>query len=461
MDAVIPAAPSACAAAPAPASREGRRERVLRVLERPRASRDLARFRRALARSLPSAAAPPGSFEPARPRFDVWPTDVPRVAATVAIEAGRDGTVVCRDRDQRIVLSGIGEAPLRTLLRLADGSRSIRALATESSISVDSAIRAVRQALGTVFLLEAVDRLSSDVAHLEVCRYPGSPYDVNRRYWQNCVAVRHALSDFAAALASRQTFCSFLRELHVCYIMGAGLNSFYLPASSARNMLMNKGTGPGELRPVPVDCPLADALVLQHIRLLAELFGDPFGDAPDVAIRDDDGLLWGHSESHSDAAAKALGRSNLFWPAEKVSTEHVDRLWRSALEAYHAAHSGNRKRAIGAIAQLLHRFVCLHPFAVGNIGLIMNIVNWLLRQAAGGYVCHFYVDWCGQCLSARVFAQVFERLVDSYLVDPSDPRAPEMLAARLREVRDTLVAMRSGEPLSLAHTNVLKSLLLE
>jgi hypothetical protein len=56
----------------------------------------------------------------------------------------------------------------------------------------------------------------------------------------------------------------------------------------------------------------------------------------------------------------------------------------------------------------------------GNMGLAMNVVNYLLRRGRGVYLCHLHLDWCAHRLEPPNFNQVFQRAVASYAVQVGD-----------------------------------------
>jgi hypothetical protein len=344
-----------------------------------------------------------------------------------------------------VIFTDVTPEQFRTLLARANGTVSIQQLAQSAAMDLPRALSTVQLGLAWVFRVAEVDRPSCDITPLELCRLPTSPYRLPRHYWSNSVSVRRALSRFEAALQTSQAFWRYLRELHVCYLMGDALDSFYIPASHSRRMLLNAGTTPGAIRMVPVDCPLADDLALKHIRLLAQRFNDRYARSDEVSFRDDDGLLWGYAACGPCTDDAGGDGAHVFWPAEQVLPPHLDRVWNSARRAYAAATRGERQTMLPAVADFLRRFICLHPFITGNMGLVMNIVNWLLRAGAGGYVCHVHLDWCAHRLEGPAFECVFERFVDRYLLDPQDSHAPVALSERIAAIRQALETLRTGE----------------
>lgn len=380
---------------------ENRAGRIDAVLEQPHSSVELKAYRDAVARGASPA------------RFAVRANDTIRLL----LRSGDDLAL----RMTALHLAPAEEKILRWLLENRNESRTLGELASAAGIEIERIVDLVQRGLGSFFTLPILDSLQAEVAAMELCRGPTQPYDLQREYWSNNVDVRRRLARLSDHAADGPALRGFLRQLHVIYLMGETLDSFYVPASAVRSKLSWPDSGPGQIRWGESRCAVESVSLLRYLRHLACALGDRFATSEEVIAQDEDGFLWGRASGTHVVIADKERRVHVYHPATPVLPEHFERLAASLRLACAALRSGNRAALLQQVARFLHRFACLQPFAYGNMGLAMNIVNWFLRQGTGGFVCHGQLDLFAQRLHHESFDELFRRFVKTYWIDPRNP----------------------------------------
>src|SRR6185503_16440680 len=187
---------------------------------------------------------------------------------------------------------------------LAEG-RTRRETSGVAGISPGAFDRVAERTFGVlVFAPLAVKGLEERVSGAEIVRYPGSPYEIVRPYWENMAAVARRLSAEQAPLGA-EAFVRFLSQLHVLALRGEDGRSVYRPASP---IVEKQDLQPGVLYPdAPrtasteggvrfVSGPRVNAGPIGgdvYQALLVESVGGPQAASPAVEVRDASGLSWG------------------------------------------------------------------------------------------------------------------------------------------------------------------------
>ncbi len=345
-----------------------------------------------------------------------------------------------RDRDETLqVLSAFDSERCLAEVRLAVPQPS-RALAS-----------LLQHAFGrALFAPLAVSGAERAISGVEITRFPGSPYEIARPYWQNMAAVRAALPRLESALDDDQRFARQLCELHVIALMGENLDSYYQPQSP----ISGRRAAPGRLMltatrvverslAVAANAPAAHFVVSGPIvhaaqlggeryhELLRQSLGAPRADAVG-AFSDETGLDFGRivrATTPSDPLPKPW-----FCPPRPLVDGHFESLRRDLRRALGAAEHGNKEACLHALAAFHQNFIRVHPFHCGNQSLAMNIVNRVLLELAGAGIPHLMLDHLALRHSAEAYAVAFRRCVAVY-VDPQTNPALRYLELSSRRTR--------------------------
>jgi hypothetical protein len=270
------------------------------------------------------------------------------------------------------------------------------------------------------------------ISGIEITRFPGSPYEIDRAYWKNMGDVRSNVKALPPeVLADDEAFSRWLRELHVLALMGKDLQSYYQPASpissgrAAPGRIMRTATHVLDTREgtLIVSGPRVNAAQLGGARYHEALYGsvgEPEASSP-RPFADATGLDWGrlvHGRAMSDASDGAW-----FCPPRPFSPGHFATLRRLLRGAVEALEQAERPAHIQALAGFHQNFVRLHPFHCGNQCLAMNIVNGVLCQSVGAGIPHLMLDHLALRLSSSSYARIFARAVRVYADPQLSPAA--------------------------------------
>ncbi len=320
----------------------------------------------------------------------------------------------------------------------------------------------LRQAFGKlIFSPLALLELERGVSGIEITRFPGSPYEIARNYWQNMAAVRARSTRLEAAVETDERFLHALRELHVVALMGDDLQTYYQPQSP----ISSGRAAPGRLMHAPsvlaetqemclfVRGPRVRAAHLggvEYHRALCRSLDDLEAMAP-RRFTDAAGLDWGrvvHARAAADAAAQ-----DWFCPPRPILPGHVTALRLAFERAVAASHAGDGSRCSEALAHFHRAFIRLHPFHCGNQSLAMNLVGAVLSRLLGAGMPHLMLDHLALRLSPAAYVRVFRRALAAY-VSSSTPLAARYLKlasnrARIFELTERLSKAGSDEKVQL------------
>lgn len=394
-------------------------------------------------------------------RFAVRDDDVLLAAPDLVIEPSECGVrLVSAQVRARVEVCGVSVSAARDVVKRMDGTNTAVAVRRSAGSAVDEILES---GFGTVvFAPISVSALERRLSVREIARYPGSPYEVVRPYWENMVDVAEASANLDAAARDRDRFLDFVRSLHVLALVGASGRSFYAPASP----IVGKGAlVPGELlseRPVIdesgseaprfVSGPRVNASLLggaAYQELLAESLGDRGALFEPLVFGGEVGPSWGRivrARAEADA-----GPAPWFCPPRPMTVPHVEALRTDLSSAL------SRGGELDALARFHQRLVRLHPFPAGNQSVGMSLVNAVLRRSRGSGIPHLVLDHLALRFSEPAYAKAFRLAVEGWLVT-SGSAADRLLALseRRREVfslvRDLASTSSSAEAAALARS---------
>lgn len=392
-------------------------------------------------RQRANAGEEPGSylFDQPEVRFEARDEDVLVLDAGARIEERQGRLRLVSPRvSAGIELDGFEaheRAACSAWLGWIDGTRCLAEIRLRASSERFGAL--LRQAFGKmIFAPLALLDLERAVSGIEITRFPGSPYEIGRNYWQNMAAVRARLDQLEARLDADASFLRELRELHVIALMGVDLQTYYQPQSP----ISSGRAAPGRLMHTPSVLAESDQTCVfvrgPRVRA-AHLGGSAYhaalyrsvNDGEAAAPRrfsDESGLDWGrvvHARAANDPEAR-----DWFCPPRPIRWEHVAKLRVELARASDAARSGDRDTCSAALARFHQAFVRLHPFHCGNQSIAMNIIGGVLARLLGAGMPHLMLDHLALRLSPVAYARVFGRALATY-VD-----APTPISARYRSL---------------------------
>ena len=388
-------------------------------------------------------------FSEDRPRFEPRKDDVVVALPNLKAKKWKGG---CRLLSEGIDLAveGVTAEQASALLEHMDGKRCLLEVRLSAKVDARATARFLRATFGRVVLApQAVTALESKLSGVEIVRFPGAPYAIERDYWENMVAVRERARREAP---SHDDFQGWLRALHVVALMGANLDRFYMPASPIAERIVAPG-----------------ALFSSVARILETRSGTIYLDGPRVKVP----LLGGEpyhralAESVSDLEALAPTRhflsssgldegrvvtarserddepTPMFLPPRPLTPDHLEAL-RDALVA---TKESNDDALLDACARFHRLFVRLHPFHCANQSLAMNLVNAALVDRRGAGIPHLLLDHLALRFGDEAYAAIFRRAVRSFSVPPDAGAGPRLFELQQRKARSfaAIEALGAGE----------------
>jgi hypothetical protein len=378
-----------------------------------------------------------------RVRFEPRDDDVLVALPGVAVAGTRDGSELGGGSLPRpVALPGVAEPAARRFLALLDGEVTL-AQACRAAPLAPEARRTVLAATFGIALFSpfAVTTLERAVSGVEIVRFPGASYEIERPYWENMAAVRRASSALEAAAGDARAALRVLSALHVTALLGESRTNFYAPASR----VAQNGIGPGTLWLTPsrtVETPEGTRFVegpRVHVpllggpgygALLAELSGDPEATLERRELTDA-GLDWGRVVTAMAAGDREP--APWFCPPRPITLAHVERLFSSLDGAVGAAARGDRAAAIDGLADFHQRFVRLHPFRACNQALAMNLVNGVLARVSGAGMPHLVLDHVALRWAPAAYRRLFALAADAWCVGGTPAERLSRLLTMKRE----------------------------
>lgn len=303
-----------------------------------------------------------------------------------------------------------------------------------------------------VFAPAAVASLEVELPSLEIVRFPGSPYEVERPYWRNMSAVRRCIQRCDLRALDTAALRALLLELHRVALLGeaseASRSSFYLPASA----LGRKRPTPGVFYDAPSQLTRwGDAVLLtggarvsapllggpHYWRLLAESVSDEGALEPERRLGVG-GLDWG---GVVDArAADEAERRAWFIPPRPLQERHFAALSSDLRRAGDAEAARDAPAALSALGAFHYRFVRVHPLPSANQSLAMSFVNAALGRLLGVGIPHLLLDQLALRFELGAYQRLFARAARAWSVPVPSPAQRQMQLVRLRGELNAFVA---------------------
>ena len=390
---------------------------------------ELFEYQRFVEAEARAARAKNDMFADDCPRFEPRAQDVLVVPDDIVVTSTKHGVRLSSDSaGAEVKLDGLSRAEVIQMLGLMNGTRT----AAEIGWQGPGLERFLRGTFGlVVFAPATVDALELELSGSEITRFPASPYGIARPYWENMVAVRHAIEKrLRTALADQQSALELLRELHVIATMGPSLSSFYKPSSPASDA----GVMPGALWNVPtrtiatssgtllLSGPRAKVHALAgdlYHRMIYAQVGDPAASDPERTFADDDGLDWGRVVVARGAHDEHF--ADWYCLPRPLAPEHFERMFGELEQALLAADRGDAAVATERAARFHWRYVHLHPFRCANQCLAMNLLNYVLAQALPSGIPHLVLDQFALRLRIEPYVGLFARAVAAFVITEPNP----------------------------------------
>jgi hypothetical protein len=270
-----------------------------------------------------------------------------------------------------------------------------------------------------IFAPDAFATLEQHAAASEIVRFPASPYEIVRNYWQNVGQLSTEVSAKINTPSDCASFETFLRACHVKLLLGADFNTYYRPSSPiARTRVM-----PG-------------ALYTRQTRLVTTPSGVYIIDGPRINATPVGGATYhrllrkslrtegvqqalqntGYGNENWGAVIIARSRGDArdaewFVPPRPMGSRHFELLWKSWSRALAAANEQAFGAAISELGGFHWLFVRLHPFACANQSLAFTLVNCVLKRLLGCGIPQLILDQVALRHGYPEYTRLFGRAV--------------------------------------------------
>lgn len=296
-----------------------------------------------------------------------------------------------------------------------ESALSLRALAA----MLDEDVHQLRHAVATAppgrIAIAAMEDLAGKISPYEISRWAAQGMDVDRVYWQNVRDADRYLNSLD--WTENLSYLHVLKMSHVIYLMGLGLNSCYFPTSPARRIMATDPTvGPGTLRRSLVHCSGKTPREMRYYEELME------GTGGNYARFDETGTFWG--QARWEWYPGGLGRRHplhIFCPPEAILPAHVQCLESAWTDVVKSLHRGAGDDLVEATGRLFYYTVCLHPFYCGNMGLVMLVINHVMKKGIRACIPHLHLDWCAHRLDLCRFSKFWRSMCDEYMLPIAEP----------------------------------------
>lgn len=370
-------------------------------------------------------------FSDPKPRFEPRKDDV--VIAMPGLSVRRKGgrtLLTSTNPPVDLPLAGLGAREAERILSAFDGTRCLLEVRWEAGVDGPTFAKFLRATFGLVlFAPEAVASLEQRISGVEITRFPGAPYGIERPYWDNMADVREHFLAREGLCSTRETFEQALREMHVLALMGRSLSSYYKPASPVSDRVVAPGAWflePPRLKRSPVgtlflDGPRANVSLLGGAGYHEALY-ESVDDRDALGLQRSfvvDGVEWGRFVTARSERDEHFGP--WFCPPRPIRDEHFEHLRALLEEATEAADRRDEPRVVQRLAGFHQGFARLHPFHCANQSIAMNLANALLARVNGAGIPHLVLDHLALRLSDEAYARIFSRAVRAFTVVDPDP----------------------------------------
>ena len=397
---------------------------------------ELAAYQAWLAEQRSQNRAKDYLFSDPKPRFEPRKDDVVVALPGLCVQRkGGRSLLSCSNPAVELPLPGLGAREAERILAAFDGKRCLLEARWKAEVDAPTFAKLLRATFGlVVFAPDAVSSLEQRIPGVEITRFPGAPYGIERAYWDNMADVREHFEANEGLCSSREAFEQVLREMHVLALMGRSLSSYYKPASPVSDHVVAPGAW--FFDPPRFKHTTAGTLFFDGPRANVSLLGGAgYHEALYDSVDDREALGEERSFAHHgiDWGCFVTARSEhddrfgpWFCPPRPILDEHFERLRTLLQAAREAAEDSDEPRVMSALAGFHQGFARLHPFHCANQSIAMNLVNAVLAQVVGAGIPHLVLDHLALRLSEAAYARIFARAVRAFAV--ADPEPSQRLA---------------------------------
>jgi hypothetical protein len=383
-------------------------------------------------RYLEQAPAPRATedylFYETRVRFEPRVEDVLQlVDGTEAVTTPKGSALVHPPSGARVELPGLSIDAVERLISQIDAVRPLIEIEHCAKLPQGTLERFLLATFGTLVLAPStIEHYQTRLDVLEIVRFPATPYEVTRNYWDNMSAVRMQLERTVRLAVDLETCWKHLRSLHVLALMGADGRSFYRPSSpiTGKNVapsalyhtdskLLRTATTTWIVAGPRVSAPLVGGA--PYHELLAHSVDDLAAVAAERTLVDESGIPWGElvvGRARGDAQA-----GSWFLPPRPIRDSHLQAVFHALANVEMPGTRQHREEALGSIADFHWYFIRLHPFSCANQSLAMCVVNCLLGRLGGVGIPHLVLDQLALRLDRLPYRRIFLRAVREFGVE--------------------------------------------
>src|SRR5262249_54550450 len=135
-----------------------------------------------------------------------------------------------------IPLPNVAADAARRFFTLLDGEVTLERACRAAPLDAPARAALLSATFGlALFAPHGVTALEREVSGVDIVRFPGAPYEIERTYWENMAAVRRRSARLEEALADPAAALRELSALHVVALLGESGRNFYRPASRVAN----------------------------------------------------------------------------------------------------------------------------------------------------------------------------------------------------------------------------------
>jgi len=388
-------------------------------------------------------------FYKSKVRFE--PRDADRLAVPdtlVVLDLGQDACVQISEQAPAIRIPSIPRKLVdRVIVALREQPYYVE-LPVLSGVTFAQIEQLLRVGFGRfIFAPTALQELETQACAAEIVRFPGSPYEIVRNYWQNlgvlCAEVRRAGNTSRDA----SSFTAWLRGIHATLLLGEDLRTFYCPASPIARLR----AAPGTLYHHSTETVSTDlgTFIVKGPRVkVSQVGGERYHamvhqslearfPAPNWHQVVDNGVPWGsiiRARSRLESTA-----CDWFLPPRPMLDAHWDGLHSAWAKAMAATTAADEVTCVRQLARFHWSFVHLHPFACANQSLAFGLVNALLNQVKSCGIPHLVLDHMALRLDCESYVRLFTRAARYWTTIKSDALLQHKDRMQKRQALDTFV----------------------
>ena len=299
-----------------------------------------------------------------------------------------------------------------------------------------------------IFALAALEELEVCVSAAEIVRFPASPYEIDRNYWNNVGQLSMSVSDSLSAPFDQTSFVRWLRACHVQLLLGKNLDTYYCPSSP----ITRHRVAPGALytRNTRTINSTAGIFIVDGPRINASAVGGAryhqlLCRSLKIEPTRADELDFHDHEEHWGKLVRARARmdkqeGDWFLPPRPIRDAHWEILRDAWSHATNAIKSGDQPAGIAQLGRFHWYFIHLHPFACANQSLAFTLINCVLNRLNGSGIPQLVLDHLALRLNVADYATVFGRAVAAWSTSASGALARHKERMQKRRSLDMIVA---------------------